>query len=72
MDWSPKELHYMHLLQDSGYPMNVFLVQLHCTKCPWACIKEVRSSKLSGYYSAEEVYKCPLCKEVSVECRIET
>ena len=70
MDWSPEELHAMHILQDSGYPIITYTVQLHCTQCPWACLKEVRSQRLS-YYSAEEVYKCPLCREISVKCRIE-
>ena len=70
MDWTPKELKYMHLLQDSGYPIHTYTVLLHCTECPWACVKEVRSSKLS-YYSAEEVYRCPLCRETSVKCRID-
>jgi len=70
VDWTPKELQAMHLLQELGYPIRTFTVQLYCINCPWACIKDIRSSKLV-YYSAEEVYKCPLCEQQTIKCLIE-
>lgn len=70
MDWSPEELKMLFSLQDSGMPVHAFTVKLHCTNCPWACFKDIRSGKLS-YYNREEIYKCPLCSETTVKCEIE-
>jgi len=70
MDWSGDELKYLYFMEKSGISIHIYTIQLHCTNCPWACIREIRSSKAS-IYSEGEVYKCPLCEQATVKCKIE-
>ena len=70
MDYSPDQIKYMQMLQEQGVEIHSYTIQLSCTNCPWACLKDVRTPDLS-YYRNEEVYRCPLCRETSVRCKIE-